>query len=157
MSAPRLVDLEEDDLDWMAASELTLFGRSAWSGTLIRDDWRYGGSRYRAVRLVGELVAYAVYGFEGEAFHLMNLAVLPEHRRHGLARLLMDDFLEQANELGAADAWLEVAVDNEAALALYRAYGFEDVRVRRKYYQPEGTDALVMRLALRPEGESAAD
>jgi ribosomal-protein-alanine N-acetyltransferase len=44
--------------------------------------------------------------------------------------------------------WLEVAVTNSAAIALYREFGFEDVRVRRRYYQPEDIDALVMRARL---------
>ena len=49
---------------------------------------------------------------------------------------------------GAGDAWLEVSVENEPALALYREYGFQDVRIRPRYYQPEDVDALVMRLRL---------
>ena len=61
----------------------------------------------------------------------------------------MDDFLAAARTVGAPEAWLEVAVDNEAARALYEAYGFELVRVRRKYYQPGGIDAVVMRREMR--------
>lgn len=143
-------DLSEADLPWMAEVERELFGASAWSRELITEDFLYGFTRYRGLEVNGVLVAYAVYGFDGDAFHLMNLAVVPEARRRGVARALMDDFLEEAGRLGAPDAWLEVAVTNEAALALYRAYGFEDVRIRRKYYQPEGVDAVVMRLPLSP-------
>ena len=40
-------------------------------------------------------------------------------------------------------------MENAAALALYRDYGFEDVRIRPRYYQPEDVDALVMRMRLR--------
>jgi ribosomal-protein-alanine N-acetyltransferase len=149
MTDPTLRDLVEADLPWMAGVEREIFGRSAWSEPLIREDWRYGHGRYRAVECEGERAGYAVYGFEGDAFHLMNLAILPAFRGRGLAKALMDDFLAEAHRLKAPDAWLEVAVDNEAALALYERYGFTVVRVRRKYYQPEGTDAAVMRLALR--------
>lgn len=145
---PRLRDLQERDLEWLAEQELVIFGSAAWSQGLIREDWRYGSKRYRGAEIGGELAAYAIYGFEGDAFHLMNLAVTPDYRRRGLAKVLMDDFVAEARSHGAADAWLEVAVDNEAALALYRAYGFELVRVRRKYYQPAGIDALVMRREL---------
>jgi ribosomal-protein-alanine N-acetyltransferase len=71
--------------------------------------------------------------------------------------------MAEARAFGAPDVWLEVAVDNEAARSLYEAYGFELVRVRRKYYQPGGIDALVMRRELsgyRPTastGEAATD
>lgn len=43
---------------------------------------------------------------------------------------------------------LEVRADNVAALGLYRQSGFEQLSVRRRYYQPEGVDALVMRKLL---------
>ncbi|WP_062298347.1 ribosomal protein S18-alanine N-acetyltransferase [Demequina maris] len=141
-------DLGEEDLPWMADQEVRMFGASAWSRELITHDYLYGLTRYRGIALDGELVGYAVYGYDGDAFHLLNLAVAPEARGRGLGRALMDDFMAEARHEGAPDAWLEVAVDNEVALALYRAYGFEDVRVRRKYYQPEGLDALVMRVQL---------
>ncbi|WP_084077249.1 GNAT family N-acetyltransferase [Demequina sp. NBRC 110057] len=144
-----LRDLTEADLDWVAQREVEIFGLAAWSPSLIREDFLHGFSRWRGVEVDGTLAGYAVYGFEGDAFHLMNLAIAPEARRRGLARVVMGDFLAEARRLGAPDAWLEVATTNTAALALYRAYGFEDVRVRPRYYQPEGLDALVMRLRLR--------
>lgn len=145
---PRLRDLGEGDLEWLAGQERVIFGPAAWSAGLIREDWRYGTNRYRGIEADSELAGYAIYGFEGEAFHLMNLAIVPAHRREGLARVLMDDFLAEAGTFRTPDAWLEVAVDNEAARALYEAYGFEVVRVRRKYYQPGDIDALVMRREL---------
>jgi ribosomal-protein-alanine N-acetyltransferase len=142
-------DLTEADLPWMAEQERAIFGAAAWSPVLIREDFRFGHSRYRGVAIDGDLVGYSVYGYDGDAFHLMNLAVDPERRGAGAGRALLEDYLEEAKREGAPDAWLEVAVDNEAALSLYRAYGFEDVRVRPRYYQPEDVDALVMRLRLR--------
>ena len=39
---------------------------------------------------------------------------------------------------------LEVAVDNAPAQKLYATYDFEPVGIRRGYYQPSNTDALVM-------------
>lgn len=142
-------DLLPTDLEWMASVERDLFGASAWSKELITHDFHYGFTRYRGIEADGALAGYAVYGFDGDAFHLMNIAVVPQARRRGLARALIEDFLREAHDVGAADVWLEVAVTNAAALALYADYGFEQVRVRRKYYQPEGVDAVVMRKELR--------
>jgi len=141
-------DLDDADLAWVAEQERAIFGGAAWSSALLTQDFAYGGKRYRGVAMDGELVAYAVYGFDGDAFSLMNLAVVPEARGKGLGRLLVDDFLAEAARLAAHEAWLEVAVNNESALALYRSYGFEDVRVRPRYYQPDDVDALVMRVRL---------
>jgi ribosomal-protein-alanine N-acetyltransferase len=155
-SGAGLRDLREGDLEWLAEQERVIFGPAAWSAGLIREDWRYGTNRYRGMEADGQLVGYAIYGFEGDAFHLMNIAVSPEHRRAGVARALMDDFMAEAAAFGAPDAWLEVAVDNDAARALYEAYGFEVVRVRHKYYQPGGVDALVMRKELAGYEPTAA-
>jgi len=150
MTDIRLQDFTEADLDWIADAEVTIFGPSAWSRALIREDYRWGHNRYRGVQVDGQWGAYAIYGFDGDAFHLFNLAVVPTMRRQGLARLLLDEVIAEATRLAASEVWLEVAVNNDAALALYRAYGFEPVRVRRKYYQPGDIDALVMRRVVHP-------
>lgn len=150
MTEPVLRDLTADDLDWMAEAEREMFGPAAWSPALIAEDYRYGTNRYRGVQVDGDWVAYAVYGFEGDAFHLMNIAVVPAWRRRGLARLLLEEVLAEARRFRAPDVWLEVAVTNDGARALYESYGFEPVRVRAKYYQPGDIDGLVMRLTLRP-------
>lgn len=142
-------DADEADLEWITAQEQEIFGAGAWSPTLIREDFLYGNKKYRAAELDGELAGWAIYGFDGDAFHLMNIAVAAEHRRHGIGRALMDDFLQEAEAMQASAVWLEVAVTNEAAIALYRDYGFTDVRIRKRYYQPGDVDAVVMKRAMR--------
>lgn len=150
MTSPVLRDLTEQDLEWVAEQERCIFGAGAWSESLIREDFLYGMKRYRGAEIDGELVGYAIYGYDGDAFSLMNLAVIPEARGRGVARAFMDDFLVEAASVHEPVQWLEVAIDNEAAIALYRAYGFEDVRVRKGYYQPGNIDAIVMRRRTPP-------
>lgn len=143
-------DLESADLARVAELEREIFGAAAWSEALIRDHFAEGVARYRGIDLDGAVVAYAVSGFDGDAFHLLNVAVAESERGRGLGGALLDDALALGVAAGAGEAWLEVAVTNDAALAMYRARGFKDVRIRPRYYQPEGVDALVMRAALRP-------
>ncbi|WP_430867678.1 ribosomal protein S18-alanine N-acetyltransferase [Demequina aurantiaca] len=143
-----LRDMSDGDLAWMAEREREIFGAAAWSLDLIQDDFRYGGRRYRVLEVDDSPAAYAVYGYDGDAFFLMNIAVMPSARGTGLGRVLMEDFLSEARAERAHQAWLEVAVTNIPALALYRSYGFEDVRVRPRYYQPEDVDAIVMRVSV---------
>ncbi len=149
-------DLAPEDLAWVAEREQEIFGNSAWSPGVIAADYASGFRRYRGIEEDGALVGYAVYGFDGDSFHLMNLAIVPDSRGRGLGRALMDDFLAEARRLGVREAFLEVAVTNDAALALYRAYGFTDVRVRRRYYQPEDVDGVVMSLRLDASDRSDA-
>src|SRR5690554_318969 len=86
-SAVVVRDLAQADVDRVAHLEREVFGVSAWSPTLVADEFKYGFSRWRGVDSDsgvdsgGGLAAYAVYGFEGDAFHLMNLVVDPAARR----------------------------------------------------------------------------
>jgi [ribosomal protein S18]-alanine N-acetyltransferase len=87
----------------------------------------------------------------GEA-ELLTLAVAPEARRLGIGRKLLARFLYQARLRGAESAFLEVAADNVAAIALYESAGFTQAGLRRGYYQtPEGNriDALVLSRVLQ--------
>jgi ribosomal-protein-alanine N-acetyltransferase len=78
---------------------------------------------------------------------VLTLAVAPEHRRRGLGGALLEAMASRARRAGATALFLEVARDNEAAIALYQTAAFEQVGVRRAYYsRPAGTmDALVLR------------
>ncbi|MDB6182337.1 ribosomal protein S18-alanine N-acetyltransferase [Paracoccus fistulariae] len=80
---------------------------------------------------------------------LLTIAVDPDARRSGTGRALVGDFLAEARTRGAATAFLEVASENTAALALYRATGWQQEGCRRNYYGPD-LDAILMRLALKP-------
>ena len=82
---------------------------------------------------------------------VLTLGVDPGARRRGVARALLAAALPAARDLGAAEVFLEVAVDNDAAIALYETLGFGRAGLRKAYYDrgPAGVmDALVMRLDL---------
>lgn len=84
---------------------------------------------------------------------VLTVAVARAARRQGVARALVAGALGAARQAGAAAAFLEVAVDNHAAAALYAGLGFRRAGLRRGYYDRGGgerADALVMRLDLAP-------
>ena len=85
----------------------------------------------------------------GEA-EILTIAVDPAARRRGWGAALVEIAAGIAAETGAEALFLEVAIDNLAAVALYQATGFAKVGVRKGYYpHPDGAkDALVMRRAL---------
>ena len=92
----------------------------------------------------------------GEA-ELLTLATAPEARRQGIAARLLAGFLAEAQTRSAETAFLEVAADNAAAIALYQAGGFATAGRRRGYYtRPDGPalDALVMTQALSLTSET---
>jgi N6-L-threonylcarbamoyladenine synthase len=61
----------------------------------------------------------------------------------------MQLLFDRALALGSEQLMLEVRADNQSAIALYRSMGFEQIDLRRRYYQPSGVDALVMRALIR--------
>jgi ribosomal-protein-alanine N-acetyltransferase len=73
-----------------------------------------------------------------------NLAVRQAAQRRGIGRALLEALLAEAARQGAGRVLLEVAADNLPAQKLYAQYGFETIAVRRGYYQPSNTDAMVM-------------
>jgi len=95
----------------------------------------------------------------GPVCDVLSLAVDPAARRRGIGRALLAELLTQAWSAGAERVLLEVAADNEAALALYAAAGFDTVRRRVGYYAgPEGpgsVDALVLARAWPGRGVQA--
>ena len=82
---------------------------------------------------------------------IQTIAVAPSARRHGLGRTLMETLLAEARVRGARQVFLEVRADNPHARALYDSLGFDQIGVRKKYYQPDGVDAEVMRLTFTGE------
>ncbi len=92
----------------------------------------------------GAMVLGRVVADESE---ILTIAVLPALRRQGLARTLLDLAMDRARDMGALMMFLEVAVSNHAAQALYERAGFRRVGRRARYY-PGGADALVLRADL---------
>jgi ribosomal-protein-alanine N-acetyltransferase len=78
---------------------------------------------------------------------ILTLAVDPGQRRRGVGSALLSAAMAHAANLGAAFMFLEVAVTNDAARALYAAHGFTEAGLRRNYYT-DGTDALILRSTL---------
>jgi len=82
---------------------------------------------------------------------VLTVGVAPAGRRKGVARALLAAALPPALALGAAEVFLEVAIDNEGAIALYDSLGFRKAGLRKAYYNRGAQgfmDALVMRLDL---------
>lgn len=136
-----------DDLDRVLEIENLSFSmpwsRTGFEAELIKP---YGRSLVFAAdgRVNGYLVAWRVE----EDLHIANLAVHPEHRRQGVAEMLLRHCLKE--DADAAWAGLEVRVSNAAALTLYRKFGFCPTHVRRAYYSDNREDAVIMTKDLTP-------
>jgi ribosomal-protein-alanine N-acetyltransferase len=149
------------DLAAVLVLEDALFGNEAWTeGMLAAELAGVPDSRYY---LVAEdestLVGYAGLMDAGGQADVLTMAVAQDRWGEGIGATLLTELLAEATRRGCREVFLEVRVDNPRAQSLYRRYGFAEVGVRRGYYQPSGTDALVMRWAAdgEPAGRRAGD
>jgi [ribosomal protein S18]-alanine N-acetyltransferase len=125
--------------------EADLFGAERWSPWMFWNELA-NGHHYLVAHDGGD----QVIGYAGLALTppteawVQNIAVRREAQRRGVGRALLEALLAYAAERGARRVMLEVAADNAPAQRLYAAYGFQPVGLRRGYYQPSNTDAVVM-------------
>ena len=121
-----------------------LFGAEKWSPGMF---WNELAQRhfYLVAMDEQEIAGYAGLAVidPSEAW-VQNIAVRRQSQRHGVGRQLLEALLAEAKRRAVTRTLLEVAVDNAPAQRLYATYDFEPVGLRRGYYQPSNTDALVM-------------
>jgi len=116
---------------------------SSWTERTFRDEMG-GRNRHYVVALVdGEVIGYAGLLVQAGEGHVTTLMVDPSHRRRGLATDLMNELIGAACYARCEAMTLEVSAGNQAAMALYRAFGFVEEGSRPNYY-PDGTDAAIM-------------
>jgi ribosomal-protein-alanine N-acetyltransferase len=92
----------------------------------------------------GRVVGFCGFWHVVDELHVNNLAVLPEHRRQGIATKILGRVFEVGRRVGARRATLEVRRSNEIARRLYERFGFTVGGVRRGYYRDPDEDALIL-------------
>lgn len=142
--------MTEADIDEVFAIERASYA-FPWSQGIFRDCLRVGYvCRVLALPEAG-VVGYGVMSMGAGEVHVLNLCIAAVHRRSGLGRRMLEHLLDRGATAGMQDAFLEVRPSNAAAQRLYRSLGFQQIGVRRGYYQAEGgrEDACVLKLTLR--------
>src|SRR5579871_2852495 len=121
-----------------------------WSEGIFRDCLRVGYT-CRVVTLAGRVIGYGVMSMGAGEAHVLNLCIGREHRCLGFGRRLLGYLIERGMSAGMSEIFLEVRPSNTAAIRLYLSTGFEQVGMRRGYYQAVGgrEDAAVLRRVLR--------
>ena len=125
-----------------------------WSEGIFRDCLRVGYG-CRVVEAGGELGGYGIMSVGAGEAHILNICIREEYRGRGYARKVMLYLMDRARAAGMYEAFLEVRPSNTVAVRLYHSMGFEQVGVRRGYYQATvgREDAAVLRRVLLPEAK----
>lgn len=99
----------------------------------------------------GTIQGFIMFRVAADEAEILTLAAAPAFRRKGLARALVRAAAERAFAAGASRMFLEVALGNLAACALYASLGYSQKGQRKAYYRPPGSppeDALVLEACL---------
>jgi ribosomal-protein-alanine N-acetyltransferase len=139
------------DIPVLVGYEKELFPYSPWSASQFKEEFAgIPTSRFMAVAEDGsQIVGYCgiFLPAPGVEADVLTVAVLPTHRRQGIARELMQQMHTWAIEREASAIMLEVEINNASAIALYESLGYQKISIRMDYYGP-GHDAHVMRKEL---------
>lgn len=129
---------------WDAQAMARLLAMPGATGTLALATAEAGGNPIPVGFLLGREA--------GDEAEIISTGVVPEWRGRGIGGALVSEFISRVQARGAAMVFLEVAINNETALSLYKRLGFAAVGLRKAYYAPDPAsdgkqsgDALVMR------------
>jgi ribosomal-protein-alanine N-acetyltransferase len=145
--AERVRPLVYGDLPTVLAIERRSF-QTPWSLAMFVLELSKPSGICLCVSTAEGLAGYLVCSRYSDVWHLMNIAVAPEHRRRGIATELMEELFGRAGP--GSRFTLEVRASNRAAIAMYERFGFRPAGHRRRYYHDNGEDALVMWLEPAP-------
>jgi ribosomal-protein-alanine acetyltransferase len=130
------------DLPAILAIETASFGSDAYDRKLFAEYLHKCGGLFLVAMWGTKVAGYAISCINPRGAELVSIAVLPGHRKLGLASVLMDSTLRRLRRRQVRQLTLMVKVSNTAALSFYEKYGFGRIRRVRRYYE-DGSDGLL--------------
>ena len=134
---PAVVEIEKEcfSLPWSEKS---------FAESIVRED---------TIFLVCEEKDGAILGYIGmylsfDEASITNVAVASQFRKRGCGKQLVIAAKTAAKEAGAESIFLEVRVSNVPAISLYKKQGFENLGIRKKFYEHPVEDAIIMKVGI---------
>ncbi|MGI6106586.1 MAG: ribosomal protein S18-alanine N-acetyltransferase [Lachnospiraceae bacterium] len=135
------------DLDEAQAIEKSSFS-NPWSWKSMEDALLSSRYVFIAARDEGKLIGFAAGSYAADQMDIVDIAVDWKYRQMGVGTALLKALLEIAFSNGILETYLEVRESNEAAVGLYKKFGFTGRYRRKDYYSDPTEDAIVMNLSL---------
>ena len=138
--------MTHSDLARVLEIEVDLFPVDAWSEDLFLGELaEVSISRDVSVAILdSQIVGYASFRYVGKQGDVNTVAVASNQQGEGIGTALMNWLESQAALRNVREIFLEVRSDNEAAIKMYDARGYERIDIRRNYYG-NTIDANIMR------------
>ena len=143
----QIVAMNREHVSRIAEIEKLCFS-DPWSENSIAGELSSRLSHWLVALEDGKLLGYiGSQSVLGES-DMMNVAVHPDHRRRGIAQMLIGQLMQDLKQRDNLHLSLEVRATNAPAITLYEKLGFETVGRRPNYYRHPKEDALILRKSL---------
>jgi ribosomal-protein-alanine N-acetyltransferase len=141
------------DENFMQAAEIeaACFSDRPWTAEQFHEELSLDFSRTFIAYHGGDVAGFVNLWLTPPMAIINNLAVLPEHRRSGVASRLIEKAVGACGECSSLT--LEVRVSNSAAISLYEKHGFTQVGRRKNFYENPREDAFIMTKFMRKESQ----
>lgn len=136
-------DASREDLSVLAEIERQCIS-GGWSEKAISESMEQSGTVFLKADLNGKTAGFINGRAVCDEAEIMNIAVLPQYRRNGIAQELALKFCRWALEIGAENVYLEVREKNTPAKNLYEKIGFKTCGSRKNYYKEPCDNAVIM-------------
>lgn len=145
MAEPMIRPIREEDVSQIHEIEKLCFAMPWSEESILHDVKENVVARWLVMDDgAGNVLAYAGMWFVLDEAHVCNVAVHPDHRRKGYGKKIFEALEKLAQDNSMSMMTLEVRRSNIAAQNLYHACGFLDVGYRKRYYEDNKEDALIM-------------
>ena len=135
--------MTKTDLEQVAGIEREIFSMP-WSEKAFADSLQSENTLYIVAEIDGKVAGYCGMYIAFEEGNISNVAVAPEYRRQKIAANMLKNILKLAKEKGVTAVVLEVRETNTGAIRLYEQIGFEEVGIRKDFYDKPKENALIM-------------
>ncbi|WP_027399485.1 ribosomal protein S18-alanine N-acetyltransferase [Anaerovorax odorimutans] len=135
---------EEKDIDEISKLDEICF-TIPWSKESIEKEIKENKlALYLVVEVKNRIAGYAGLWMIVDEGHITNVAVHPDCRKKGIGESLVLEIFKETRKQGIKSYTLEVRFSNFAAIHLYEKLGFRKAGIRKKYYEDNGEDAIIM-------------
>lgn len=138
--------MQTSDIDAIYEIEKSAYGEHHWSRESFYNEIKNNIGFYIVARNPqnNEIAGYLGSWLIVDECHITNVAVNFNFRRQKIAEQLMITLINHCYENFIKYITLEVRISNTPAISLYEKFGFKSIGVRKKYYQDNNEDALIM-------------
>lgn len=142
----KIKKMHQDDLDQVMEIEALAYPNHHWSKDSFYQELNNKLAHYYCVvdTNTNRILAYIGYWQIYEEAHITTLAVHPDFRKSQLAHILLITLIDDCYKQMIKYITLEVRESNIAAISLYEKFGFVSIGQRKKYYQDNNENALIM-------------